>query len=79
MEKNYKLITPIEIEGQEPIVELTITEPNLNQLEKLDKVKGKIEMIKVVIGICAGLNPGQTGRIKARDVKGLESLLSDFL
>ncbi len=79
MEKTYQLLSPIEIEGQETIMELTIKEPNLNQLEELDSAKGNVERVKIAIRICTGLNVGQAGRIKARDVKALEPVLSDFL
>ncbi len=79
MERTYELLTPIEINGQDPIRTLTFKEPDLNALEQLDKCKGGIEMTKVLICKTTGLEPGEVGRIKARDIPEIEAIIEDLM
>ncbi len=80
MEKTYELLTPIEINGQDPICTLTFKEPDLNTLSELEKHRHNlVEATRFVISKTTGLEPGEVGRIKARDVKAIDEILKELM
>lgn len=75
----FKLLCPIEIEGQVPISEITLREPDLAAGIAVEKFKSPREQTAASIASLSGLTIPVVRKMKMRDVERIEAWMLPFV
>ena len=75
---DVRLTTPINVSGEQVDV-LTLSEPTVGHMMKIDNVKGNIAQGVALVSACAGLTPREVEQISALDFGNCVAALEPFL
>lgn len=77
-EENFQLATSFKDSEGKEVSELTLQEPDVDQLERLDQIKGETAKGRKLISLISGLSVKDVGKIKGRDAARIGKKVSDF-